>query len=220
MECRDLAPPSTCLSGFFCPGARDAVPPQFCLPKPACYIRRLSGKICHQPQGRFEPTICGNGQYCLGGTEQIQCARGTFCPQGSYKPTLCSLGAYCPPGSARQVELLPLFLLIAFYAMLVPAILFFYIRHRRSTGRAPPGEVDVPLSTNGRFTLYDPFAPLLLPIRDRRIRRWGILTDNDSPQSTLIASEDDTTLDSTDASPEQERFIASLKRPWTTTLSA
>lgn len=33
-------------------------------PTPYCYMLRLSGEVCHAPQERFEPTICGNGQYC------------------------------------------------------------------------------------------------------------------------------------------------------------
>ena len=118
--CRDavIAPPKCHVFraashevGCFCSGACDAVPPQFCLPEPACYTMQLigvfrhhpqrrfesaatshrpppasaasfaqtrtlcyqcipvrrphsCGEICHQPQGRFELTICGDGQYC------------------------------------------------------------------------------------------------------------------------------------------------------------
>jgi ABC-type multidrug transport system ATPase subunit len=62
----------------------------------------------------LEPVICKYGYYCpAGGKSKIICPAGSFCPQGAYQPTQCSTGAICPEGSRRQIEIVPLFVVLA-----------------------------------------------------------------------------------------------------------
>ncbi|KAF7197039.1 ABC transporter G family member 25 [Pseudocercospora fuligena] len=117
-----LAFNDTCNLGFYCPNSSNELPPQYCHPTEQCQIMRAGRQTC-SPQGPLEPKICANGHYCpKGGKHEIQCEKGTFCPSGSYKPFKCSPAAWCPEGSVRQIETIPLYLMIVIDVVLLALV--------------------------------------------------------------------------------------------------
>lgn len=115
-----LAMNDTCLPGFYCQNSNDRQPPQFCPPYESCQVKRAGKRTCN-PQGILEPRVCRDGHYCppaAGGKQETLCPAGTFCASGSIQPTRCSYLAVCPEGARRQVEIVPLVLVLIMDALL------------------------------------------------------------------------------------------------------
>lgn len=104
--------------------------PSYCPPLPTCQDSRLSGGTC-PAQGAFEPVLCDAGWYCpSGGTQRIQCPEGSFCPHGVSTPIKCSFGSRCGAGSVRDMNLLPLGILILVDVILITLTIMANLRER------------------------------------------------------------------------------------------
>lgn len=104
--------------------------PQYCPPLPQCQDLRLSGAQC-TPQGTFEPVLCDAGWYCPNnGTERIECPSGSYCPHGVASPIKCSVGSRCPAGSQRNMNFLPMGILLLVDIILITATIMEKLRSR------------------------------------------------------------------------------------------
>ncbi|CZR59382.1 related to ABC transporter protein (ATP-binding-cassette protein) [Phialocephala subalpina] len=119
-----------CLEGFFCQHNTDDNLPQYCPPLPECQDLRLSGVQC-TPQGTFEPVLCDAGWYCPNnGTQRIECPSGSYCPHGVASPIKCSIGSRCPAGSQRNMNFLPMGILLLVDIILITATVMEKLRSR------------------------------------------------------------------------------------------
>jgi len=97
----------------------------------------MTGGSC-PPQGLFEPVICDAGWYCPpGGTDRLHCPEGSFCPHGSYQATKCSAGSYCPTGSQRDINFLPLGILLLVDIILITFTGIDKLRDRHKKSHMP-----------------------------------------------------------------------------------
>ncbi|KAH9886556.1 hypothetical protein F4778DRAFT_471367 [Xylariomycetidae sp. FL2044] len=127
-----------CGEGFLCQNNTVNSLPQFCPPLTACQYLRVAGKVCEMNgtnfgMGPFEPVICREGWYCpleSKGKETIKCPKGSYCQVGASTPTPCNVGSHCPEGSAYQVYLLPLAILIIVDVLIAFAVVWMKIRKR------------------------------------------------------------------------------------------
>nr|POF26066.1 abc transporter g family member 24 [Quercus suber] len=101
----------------------------------------MGRESCGQAQGVLEPLVCDAGRYCpfdnatkRYGKESIICPAGFFCPTGSYEPWKCLYGASCPEGSPRQLNTLPLWVVIGIDVILgiIVAVGFAISKWRKS----------------------------------------------------------------------------------------
>lgn len=186
-----LAPNDSVLLGFYSPATSDGYPPQFCPPTEACQTIRANRGTCNV-QGQFEPKICSNGHYCPeGGKQQIPCEPGYYCPQGSYKPIKCDTGAICGSQSARQITLVPLYLVIIIDVALAIAVLCGFVISKWRKRTKPQYS-----SLGDNKDEFDDMEMLRAPSQSPRLS---------------VSSYDDETHDDPH-NPDMERFLRSLAR--------
>jgi ABC-type multidrug transport system ATPase subunit len=139
--------PNGCSAGFLCVNNTINSLPQYCPPFTWCQTSRLAGRVCNVndtniPMGPFEPIVCLSGNYCPKeeeGRRSIICPEGSYCQPGAATPTPCGAASLCPEGSANEVPLLPLILVLVIDVALV--VLFFFLSLRRRFRLASQGHL-------------------------------------------------------------------------------
>ncbi|ESZ96754.1 hypothetical protein SBOR_2898 [Sclerotinia borealis F-4128] len=122
-----------CPQGFYCPNNNATFLPEYCPPNVACQAARLAGGSCRPTMGNFEPSVCEAGYYCPpGGKEQIKCPRGSYCRQASYEATKCAIASRCPEGSIRDMDIVPLAILIVVDLVIVLGALGISLKRKLS----------------------------------------------------------------------------------------
>ncbi|TGO15858.1 hypothetical protein BTUL_0035g00640 [Botrytis tulipae] len=102
-----------CPKGFHCPNNTLTNLPEYCPPTPLCQILRFSGGACIPTMGTYEPSLCPAGYFCPEpGKLQNPCPAGSYCRAGSALPTKCAISSRCPEKSVRDMNLVPVAILI------------------------------------------------------------------------------------------------------------